>query len=180
MSNYPCVLEHLCYNMVMNDSLLPARGIFVPTQMIFNTQLPSAVLVTWIQLRCLAWRGWNTPPFSLPELASLIGIHPARLNRHLSQLQDLSALTCRSTGNGKIILSFPVEPDATTENQTKATEIPDFANPYFHDQESPDRSSYIPDRIMGYLSYREDQDGFDVTNDLEQLLVEREKAEKCS
>ena len=170
----------MCYNMVMNHSLLPARGIFVPTQMIFNTQLPSAVLVSWIQLRCLAWRGWNTPPFTLSELASLIGIHPARLNRHLSQLQDLSALSCRSAGNGKLILSFPVEPAVKTEDQARTTEIPDSVIPYFHDQESPDPSSYFPDRIMGYLSYQEDQDGFDVTDDLEQLLVEREKAEKCS
>ncbi len=164
----------------MNQSLLPARGIFVPTQMIFNTQLPSAVLVTWIQLRCLAWKGWNTPPFTLSELASLIGIHPSRLNRHLSQLQDLSALTCRRSGNGKMILSFPVEPAVKTENQARATEISGTAIPHFHDQESRDDRSYFPDRIMGYLSYQEDQDGFDVTDDLEQLLVEREKAEKCS
>ena len=120
----------------MNHSLLPARGIFVPTQMVFNTQLPSVVVVTWIQLRCLAWSGWNTPPFSLPELASLIGIHPARLQRHLSQLQDISALACRSAGDGKLILSFPEEPIVETEHQTSSNGNPRPGMPNFHDQES--------------------------------------------
>ena len=110
-------------NSVMNHTLLPERGIFVPIQMIFNTQLPSAVLVTWIQLRCLAWKGWVTPPLSLDELASLVGIHPARLNRHLSQLQGISALTYRSAGNGKLILSFPAEPSVTAGNQAVSPDL---------------------------------------------------------
>jgi hypothetical protein len=164
----------------MNHSLLPPRGIFVPTRMIFNTQLPSAVLVTWIQLRCLAWRGWVTPPLSIPELASLIGIHPARLNRHLAQLQDISALVCRSTRNGKLILSFPEEPITKIENQAAVPDRSESATLISRTQESPDPSSYFPARILGYLSYQEDQDGYEITDDLEQLSIGLEKANQCN
>ena len=163
----------------MNHALLPERGIFVPTHMIFNTQLPSAVLVTWIQLRCLAWKGWVTPPLSLDELASIVGIHPARLNRHLSQLQDVSALTCRSAGNGKLILSFPAEQSVTAGNQEVS---PDHSGIPINNSRSrglSELSSYFPDRIMGYLSFEEDQDEFNGPIGLEQLMVVREKAEKC-
>ena len=142
----------------MTPPLLPPRGIFIPTHMIFNPQLPPAVLVTWIQLRCLAWAGWVTPPLSISELAALIAIHPARLNRHLSQLQDISALSCRITGHGKIIVAFPEEPTVIPENHA---EYENHAGSRFlssKNQESLDPSSYFPDQILGYLSIQEDQD----------------------
>ena len=163
----------------MNPSLLPPRGIFVPSNMIFNTQLPPAVLVTWIQLRCLAWRGWVTPPLSIPEIASLIGIHPARLNRHLAQLQDICALTCRSTRNGKLILSFFDEQTANKEDKAVTADRPGSAARNSKVQESQAPASYFPDRIMGYLSYWEEKDGFEITNDLERLSIGLEKAGKC-
>ncbi len=165
----------------MTHSLLPPRGIFVPTQMIFNTQIPSAVLVTWIQLRSLAWSGWVTPPLSVPELASIIGIHPARLQRHLAQLQDISALVSRSTGNGKLILSFPEEQIMNRENQatTPDLQVSDIAILNSRDRESSAIPSYFPARILGYLSYQEDLDGFEITNDLEELNIGLEKVEKC-
>ena len=100
----------------MAQPLLPPRGIFIPTHMIFNTQFPPAVLVTWIKLRCLAWKGWITPPLSIPELASLIGIHPTRLHKHLSQLLEISALSCRTTQGGKLILSFTEEHSLANRN----------------------------------------------------------------
>ena len=163
----------------MNHSLLPPRGIFVPTQMIFNTQLPTAVLVTWIQLRCLAWRGWSTPPFSLPELASLIGIHPARLQRHLAELQDISTLVCRSAEDGKLILSFPEEPPAETKHQTATTHIPESVSLNSHTRTSSETTSYFPDRILGYISYQEEQEPVEITNDLEQINIGLEKVDKC-
>jgi hypothetical protein len=144
----------------MTPPLLPPRGIFIPTRMIFNTQLPPAVLVTWIQLRCLAWSGWATPPLSIPELASLIGIHPARLHKHLSQLQDISALSCCTTQFGKLILSFPEEPTVRRENQVAAPILPDSKISYSRDRQALDPASYIPPQILGYLSYNDEQEGF--------------------
>lgn len=160
-------------------SLLPERGIFVPTSMIFHPQLPAAALVTWIQLRCLAWRSWNTPPFSLSELASLTGIHPDRFQRHLSQLQSISALSIHITGNGKYIVSFPEEPLIQEENDVK-TQNPAISiiSDSEHRQTS-DQSSYFPDQIMGYISYsdeREESSNVEHSVNGEALKVE---AESC-
>jgi hypothetical protein len=142
----------------MAQPLLPPHGIFIPTHMIFNTQLPSAVLVTWIQLRCLAWGGWYTPPMSISKLASLIGIHPARLYRHLSHLQEISALSWRMTKDGKLILAFPEEPSFMTENQTSAAILPGSPIPYSQDQETLATPSYFPPQILGYLCYQDEQE----------------------
>jgi len=136
----------------MLSPLLPPRGIFVPTRMIFNQQLPAAVLVTWIQLRCLAWSGWATPPLSIPELASLTGIHPARLNRHLSQLEEISSLACRTLVNGKIIISFPEEPTGIPERLTENRNYTETTLPGSEQPASLDPSSYFPRQILGYLS----------------------------
>jgi len=126
--------------------------------MVFYPDLPSAVLVTWIQLRCLAWAGWVTPALSISEIASLIGIHPTRLNRHLSQLQGISALSCRTVGDGKIIVSFPEEPDLKTENQTVDPILSDSTIISSQNRESPETASYFPDQILGYLSFQDDQE----------------------
>jgi len=144
----------------MTHHLLPPRGIFIPTRMIFNTQLPPAVLVTWIQLRCLAWNGWETPPLSISELASIIGIHPGRLHKHLSQLQDISALSWLTTKNGKLILSFPEEATVRIENQASAPILSGSTIPYSQDRESLEPPSYFPPQISGYLSYQDHPEGF--------------------
>jgi hypothetical protein len=136
--------------------------------MIFHPQLPSAVVVTWIKLRSLAWKGWVTPPFSIPELASLTGIHPARLNRHLSQLQDISALSWRTIGNGKIILSFPEEPTAIPEKQTLPSNVSDTLTRNSTQQGSAESPSYFPNQILGYLSVAENDTAVMPTSDSRQ------------
>lgn len=138
-------------------SLLPERGVFVPASMIFHPELPAAVLVTWIQLRCLAWKGWHTSALSLPELASLTGIHPARLQKHLSHLQNISALSIHSTGDGKLILSFPEELPIREENEVKTQHPAISTHTNSEHPERPDQSSYFPDQILGYISYPEEQ-----------------------
>lgn len=157
----------------MAPPLLPPRGIFIPTHMIFNTQLPAAVLVTWIQLRCLAWSGWVTPPYSISEFASLISIHPARLHRHLSQLQEISALSWSATQYGKLILSFPQEPTVRTENQAVAHILPDSAIYNSHNRELIDPPSYFPPQILGYLSDQEEQEAFSDLEVYEDLDVKQ-------
>ena len=152
---------------------MPPRGIFIPTHMIFNTQLPPAELVTWIQLRCLAWDGWVTPPFSIPELASLIGIHPNRLHKHLSHLQEISALAWRITKAGKLILSFPEEPAARTVNQPSAAILPGASIPYPQGRDTLATPSYFPPQILGYLSYPEEPEGFPTLEVGEDLKLER-------
>ncbi len=162
----------------MAHPTLPPRGIFVPTQLIFHPELPSAVLVTWIQLRSLAWDSWITPPMNLPDLAAHIGIHPSRLNRHLAQLQDISALSCHFEGYGKIIISFPEESAvrkdnyASNRNNTGAT---------IHNSINPEKSvarSYFPQKILGYLSFDDDEEGALYGNEYS-LEIEEVKAEQA-
>ena len=139
---------------------LPPRGIFVPTQLIFHPDLPATVLVTWIQLRCLAWDGWVTPPLALPEIAAQLGIHPARLNRHLAQLQDLSTLVCHTSDNGNMTITFPDEPAFLPgkSEEVRKPSLPRIPSPMH--EPAPATSSYLPARILGYLSYEEDEEDF--------------------
>jgi len=142
----------------MTHPTLPPRGIFVPTALIFHPELPSVVLVTWIQLRCLAWDGWATPALSLPEIAAQIGVHPARLNKHMAQLQSIAALTWHTVNDGKIILSFPEEPTFKTENHIDAQSYAGTTMPSPEIHGIHVLASYFPPKIMGYLSFDDDEE----------------------
>ena len=65
----------------MARPLLPPRGVNVPTRMIYDPQLPPALILTWIQLRGLAWGGTVTPPLRMQELAALTGKCQATIYR---------------------------------------------------------------------------------------------------
>jgi len=139
----------------MTRPLLPPRGIFIPTRMIFNPQLAPVVLVTWIQLRCLAWDGWVTPSLSMQELTRITGKSQATLYGHMSLLRSMSALRWRSTRQGRITISFPDEPSDKPENQPGSPNFPIPKILNSTNSESPDPLSYFPPRILGYLSYQE-------------------------
>ncbi|MFZ2096193.1 MAG: hypothetical protein WAV05_06090 [Anaerolineales bacterium] len=142
----------------MTQPSLPSRGIFIPAYLIFHPDLPPATLRTWMQLRYLAWNGWVTPPMTLPELASHLGIHIARLYRHLAQLKDSSTLSWHITGQDKVIISFPEGPvfkpekDAHTRNHTGVAIFP------AEERDTPGTVSYFPTKILGYLSYEDDEE----------------------
>ncbi len=142
----------------MPRTFLPPRGILAPTRIIFHSQLPSAVILTWMRLRCLAWDGRETPPKTLAELASLIGIHPSRLSRHLAELQGNSVLSFHSQNSGKIIVSFPEESPRPQANNFSPADFPahQAINPEKSGYSTP--TSYFPSRILGYLSFDEDSD----------------------
>ncbi len=146
----------------------PPRGVFVPSKLIFHPQLPAAVLVSWIKLRSLAWRGFSTPPMNLAELASRLAIHPARLARHLAQLQEISALDMRQALQDKIVLSFPDEASLPPKNpnQAQASTVPIAATP--EKRAMPTYSSYFPSRILGYISYADDDEESPQLNEAEQ------------
>ena len=57
----------------MTQLQLPPRGILVSPRMIYYPQLPPSVILTWIQLRGLAWGGTVTPPLCMQELAEVTG-----------------------------------------------------------------------------------------------------------
>jgi hypothetical protein len=91
--------------------MLHPRGMFVPTQMIFSSQLPPALFITWLQVRSLAWVGTRTPVLCLSDLAALTGKSVTTLTRHLEQLQRLHTLRISAPQQGRIILSFPARLD---------------------------------------------------------------------
>ncbi len=140
---------------MLTSSPLPPRGVFVPTAMLFHSQLPSAVLLTWIQLRALAWKGWSTPPLSLAEFASILGIHPSRLEKHLDRLQSLSALSLRINASSKLVISFPELPPAAPNDQPKSTHLSTTLTTQSTPSDVPLPTSYFPRQILGYITYDE-------------------------
>lgn len=137
--------------------LLPPSGVFIPTRMIFNPQLPPSVLFTWIQLFCQAWDGRITPPLSIQQLVQITGRNQATLYRHLSRLKSTSALRWCFSSDGRIIFSFY---DNLTVKSKPSVRFPSLietnaANSYNQDISQP--ANYFPPKILGYLSYQEDQ-----------------------
>jgi hypothetical protein len=137
---------------------LPPRGIFVPTVLIFHDDLPPAPLRTWMQLRCLAWAGWSTPPMSLSEIAAKLGIHPSRLSKHLAQLTDNSALSYHLVGQGKIVITFPDQPPFMPEPDNTFPDSTGDDTFKSGDRDSTLPASYFPKRILGYISYEDDEE----------------------
>jgi hypothetical protein len=74
--------------------------------MIFESQMPPAVFITWLQLRCLTWGGRKIPPFSVQEWVDLTGSSRTTLIRHLNWLQRLRALRWHSPEPGMVSVSF--------------------------------------------------------------------------
>ena len=150
----------------MIPNKLPPRGIFVPTYLIFHADLPPATLRTWIQLRCLAWSGWSTPPLTISEIASQLGIHTTRLSRHLAQLTDDSALSCYLVGQGKVIIPFPDQPSFTPEPDNTAPDNSGDTSANSDERVSTLHPSYFPRRILGYISYEEDEGDLLITEEI--------------
>jgi len=91
--------------------------------MIYKSQMPPAVFLTWLQLRGLAWRGTDTPSLCIPDLVELTGKSMVTLTRHLDHLQLMHALRWHSTESGKIIVTFPKQ----VKSMRESTE-PNFQN----------------------------------------------------
>jgi hypothetical protein len=144
----------------MIPNALPPRGIFVPTTLIFHADLPPAPLRTWMQLRCLAWTGWSTPPLTMAELASRLGLHTSRLSKHLAQLSDDSALSYHLNCQGKIIITFPDQPLLPPEPEHTAPEHTGDTSSNSDHRLSEPATSYFPKRILGYISYEDDDEDF--------------------
>lgn len=96
----------------------------------------------------------------MQELTALTGKSQARLYRHMSQLRHLAALSWRSTGQGSIIVSFADEPSEQNMPNKKPPSIPDSKILDSKNLELPYPRSYFPSQILGYLSFEEDEEGF--------------------
>ena len=92
----------------MPRPLLPPRGVFVPTELIYNPDLSSHPLRTWIQLRGLAWGKSETPQLSMGQLQELLSRSRSTIYGHMALLRSWDALRWRPSENGTLIISFPV------------------------------------------------------------------------
>lgn len=95
----------------MPRPLLPPRGVFVPTAIAYNHEMPASVALTWIQLRGLAWSESETPPLSMGQLADLTGKSPSTLYGHMALLRQWGALRWRPSEKGTFIVSFEADPE---------------------------------------------------------------------
>ena len=136
--------------------LLPPRGVFIPTRMIYNLQLPPAAILTWIQLRGLAWDGTVTPPLRMQELAALTGKCRATIFGHMSRLRDMAALSWRTTEQGTIIVWFAGKPSDIFNDLEPNHPPPRSQNPESKtlDSSHPPSSSSVPGFDSGLIPAR--------------------------
>ena len=99
----------------MTQLQLPPRGVLVSPRMIYYPQLPPSVILTWIQLRGLAWGGTVTPSLSMQELAEVTGKSQATIYKHLVILRQIQRLYWRSAGDGSIVVFFGKAPSTPKE-----------------------------------------------------------------
>jgi len=90
----------------MPQPSLPPRGYFVPTDLIFDPQLPDPVFRTWLQLHSLTWRGDGSISLLLQGWLDFTGISRATFFRHLAFLRQQGVLRWVTTGPGQIRIIF--------------------------------------------------------------------------
>jgi len=89
---------------IMSRQLLPPRGIFVDTQVLFDLSISPALRDTLLQLKALAWGQDETPAISIHEIATLTGKSDRTIYGHLASLRDNGALRWRNSAAGTIIV----------------------------------------------------------------------------
>jgi len=129
----------------MSRSLLPPRGIFVPSRLIYARNLPPAILQTWVQLRGLAWGAYETPSLSFNQLFEITGKSQSSLYGHLTFLRNWGALRWRPSGTGIFIVSFdpaisPLYPPDANFQDSRNLESADPSLASNHNQDKVDLS----------------------------------------
>jgi len=84
--------------------LMPPRGVFVPSSILYDKEMPSALRDTYLQILGLSWGKKETPELSVKQLSSLLGKSQATIYGHLASLRDRCALRWRNAGEGTIIV----------------------------------------------------------------------------
>ena len=93
----------------MPRPILPPRGAYIATQVIFHPDMPANLKDTLIMLVALAWSSHSqtTPPLTYSQMAKLTGKSVRRLFSHIAVLRDqYAALRLQSTGNGIFVVAL--------------------------------------------------------------------------
>ena len=157
----------------MPRPLLPPRGVFISTMMIYNREVPPSVVYTWIQLRGLAWDRTETPPLSMPQLSDLTGKSQSTLYGHMALLRSWGALRMRPSAKGTFIVSFPAD---TGEFYLDGDFLPpDSGILDSENQEKPDPSPSSPINQLDINAVEErERDDQDPDPEINQLDLSRE------
>jgi len=132
----------------MPRPLLPPRGVFVPSELIYDPLLSSHPLRTWIQLRGLAWGRSETPQLSMAQLQEMLAKSRSTIYGHMALLRSWGALRWRSSENGTLIISFPdglPSPLAGPESGEPEKPAPSSARIDHHNIRDIEIESPVPD-----------------------------------
>jgi hypothetical protein len=91
----------------MTRSLIPPRGVFISSRIIFHPDMPAAVVQTLIQLIALSWSNQDrmTGPLSFRALAGLTSKSVRTIYGHMSALQNkYAALRLQTAGDGIFVV----------------------------------------------------------------------------
>lgn len=86
----------------------PPKYVNTPSSVVYDLEIPSSMIVTYIRLRGLAWRnkGLFTPPLHLDELLEITGLKRRAFYQHLSGLRETAPLRWESPQPGHLVLFF--------------------------------------------------------------------------
>jgi len=98
----------------MTKALLPPRGTFIPSKILYDLDIPATVRDTYAQLHGLAWGNGDseTPPLSFEQLKGITGKSQAALYNHMTLLRIRGALRWRSAGSPSVIIISFADRDA--------------------------------------------------------------------
>ena len=128
----------------MPRPLLPPRGIFVPTTIMYNHDYSPTVIHTWIQLNGLAWDRSETPQLSMNQLSEITGKSHSTLYGHMALLRSWGALRMRNSEKGTFIVSFTADSGEFTLESDSHPEQSDSEFPDSRNLEKPDPSLNLP------------------------------------
>jgi hypothetical protein len=125
----------------MTSPLKPPRGLFVPGEVIFDSNLAPSLRDTLIQLLALAWQaqGHSTPLLSYEVLTALTGKSKRTLQGHIAALRNNhAALRLQIAGSGEFIVLF--DPRLWTTHRRRKN----LHSPVKEDKESLKEFNYTP------------------------------------
>jgi len=118
----------------MTRPLIPPRGIFVSSKLLFDKTLPPVVRDTAIQIASLAWGAEETPPVSFSQISELTGKSIPVLYNHMGELRRRGALRWRTAESSTIIVTLldgvlPPSEDEILQSNSRQLELLDPITP---------------------------------------------------
>ena len=128
----------------MPKPLIPPRGVFAPTSVVYNINIPPVTRDTYAQLLGLAYGDTETPHLSFKQLNEITGKGISTLRGHLTFLRNQGVLRWRTAQDGTIIVSFPK--GASKGQAFFVDEVDDSQIREKHDEE--EEINVIDDRVL--------------------------------